>query len=124
MRCEPARVNPRCAATPLSARRIISNSLLHRPVALDGDPVAGAGVRPIIPHRVVLAGAVVPEGDRVLPPAEPALVFRDRRGLRWRRIVLDLRSDADDAPGEGGLTYSPFLPVSGWVRTTGCSARG
>src|SRR5260370_25106942 len=45
----------------------------NRPVALDGDPVARAGVRPVIPHRVVLAAAVVPERDRVFLPAEAAL---------------------------------------------------
>src|SRR6476620_1429717 len=48
----------------------------HRPVALHRDPVARAGVRPVIPHRVVLNAAIVPERDRVLAPAEAALEQR------------------------------------------------
>src|SRR6478672_2686903 len=48
----------------------------HRPVALHRDPVAGAGVRPVIPHRVVLDAAIVPERDRVLAPAKAALEQR------------------------------------------------
>ena len=42
-------------------------------LALDGDARAGARVRPVIPHRAVLGAAIVPEGDRVLGPAEAAL---------------------------------------------------
>src|SRR3954451_8897365 len=48
----------------------------HRPIALDRDPVARAGVRPVVPHRVVLDAAIVPERDRVLAPAEAALEQR------------------------------------------------
>src|SRR5688500_471864 len=47
-----------------------------RPVALHGHPEAGAGVRPVVPHRAVLCAAVVPERDRVLAPAEAALKQR------------------------------------------------
>ena len=51
---------------------------LHRPVAFDGDPVARAGVRPVVPHGAVLGAAVVPERDRPGPPAEPAGELRPR----------------------------------------------
>src|SRR5712691_9420078 len=54
---------------------------LNRPVALHRDAVAGAGVGPIVPHRVVLDAAVVPEGDRVLLPAKAALEQRVRHVL-------------------------------------------
>src|SRR5258708_21112471 len=45
----------------------------HRPLALHGHPRAGAGVRPVVPHRAVLGAAVVPERDGVFAPAEAAL---------------------------------------------------
>src|SRR5262245_15374044 len=52
---------------------------LHRPLALHRDAGAGSRVRPVIPHRAMLGAAVVPEGDRILGPAEATLkqrVFR------------------------------------------------
>src|SRR6266850_685128 len=48
----------------------------HRPLALHRHPRAGAGVRPVVPHRAVLGAAVVPEGDGVFGPAEAALEQR------------------------------------------------
>src|SRR5262245_19899809 len=57
-------------------------------VALDGDPVAGAGVRPVIPHRVVLDAAIVPERDRVLLPAEAALE------QRVGHVLVEIAQDA------------------------------
>src|SRR6202008_4541406 len=50
-------------------RRNASERLITR----DRHPISAAGVRPVVPHRVVLDAAVVPEGDRVLLPAEAAL---------------------------------------------------
>src|SRR5260370_12025267 len=74
----------------------------NRAVALDGDPVARAGVRPIIPHRVVLDAAVVPERDRVLLPAEAAL--EQRVGHVLVEIAQDavafVARDAIDVAGE------------------------
>src|SRR6185503_15848313 len=42
----------------------------ERFVACDGDAIAAARVRPVVPHRAMLDAAIVPEGDRVLAPAE------------------------------------------------------
>src|SRR5205823_1381791 len=88
----------RCAPPAL---RLLSSSL-HRAVALDGDPVAGAGVRPIIPHRVVLDAAIVPERDRVLAPAEAAL--EQRVGHVLIQVAQDavalVARDAVDVAGE------------------------
>src|SRR5260370_35398441 len=74
----------------------------NRAVALDGDPVARAGVRPIIPHRVVLDAAVVPERDRVRLPAEAAL--EQRVGHVLVEIAQDavalVARDAVDVAGE------------------------
>src|SRR5689334_18372713 len=61
--------------------------LLYRPVTLDCNPVARAGVRPVIPHRVVLDAAIVPERDRILAPAEAAL--EQRVGHVLVQIVQD-----------------------------------
>src|SRR5579883_1022998 len=51
------------------------------PVALNRDPVARAGMRPVIPHRMMLYAAIVPERDRVFLPAKPALEQRVRHVL-------------------------------------------
>src|SRR3954463_1583947 len=48
----------------------------HRLLPLHRHPRAGAGVRPVIPHRAVLGAAVVPERDGVFAPAEAALEQR------------------------------------------------
>src|SRR5258708_39956474 len=64
------------AAHAADPRRTSDRGSLDRPVALDGDPIAGARVRPIVPHRVMLDAAVVPERNRVLAPAEAALEQR------------------------------------------------
>jgi hypothetical protein len=47
-----------------------------RPVALDRHTAAGTDLRVIIPQRHVLNAAIVPERDRVGPPAKPHLEFR------------------------------------------------
>src|SRR5690242_7017524 len=62
-----------------SARSIRPAS--DRALALDGDARARARMRPVIPHRAVLRAAIVPEGDRVLGPAEAALEQRVLRVL-------------------------------------------
>src|SRR5712691_11690917 len=83
----------------------------NRAVALDGDPVARAGVRPIIPHRVVLDAAVVPEGDRVLAPAEAAL--EQRVGHVLVEVAQDavalVARDAVDVAGEALVDVERFL---------------
>ncbi|TMJ63050.1 MAG: glycogen synthase GlgA [Alphaproteobacteria bacterium] len=48
----------------------------ERAVALDRDPIAVAALREIVPHRVVLGAAIVPERHRAGLPAEAALEFR------------------------------------------------
>src|SRR5204862_3374414 len=60
--------------SPAQTRR--GRIVLEWAVACDGYPVSRARVRPIIPHRVVLDAAIVPERDRVLGPAEAALEQR------------------------------------------------
>jgi len=50
--------------------------LVKRLIALHGHPVAAAHRRDVIKYGVVLNAAVVPEGDRVLPPSEPAAKLR------------------------------------------------
>jgi Phosphatidylserine decarboxylase len=47
-----------------------------RPVALDRHTAAGTDLGVIIPQRHVLNAAIVPERDRVRPPAKPHLEFR------------------------------------------------
>ena len=72
-------------------------------VSGDGDPGAGAGLGVVVPHRVVLHAAVVPEGDRVLAPAEAALEVRVRDVLEQEveeGAALAL-GDPEDPPGEG-----------------------
>ena len=43
---------------------------LERLVAADGNAIAEAALREIVPHGVVHDAAVIPEGDGVLPPLE------------------------------------------------------
>src|SRR5262249_52036275 len=43
------------------------------PIAFDRHPTAGSRLRVVVPQRLVLDAAVVPEGDRMRLPAEPAL---------------------------------------------------
>src|SRR5206468_3878398 len=49
---------------------------IERAVALHRHPIAVAALREIIPHRVVLDRAVVPERHRVRLPAEAAVELR------------------------------------------------
>src|SRR5262245_32137339 len=50
----------------------------HWPVALDGHAAAGADLRIIVPQRLVLDAAIVPEGDRMRLPEEAHLEFLAR----------------------------------------------
>src|SRR3954452_22037503 len=60
------------AYRPIPRRPVRSD----RSIACDCYPEAGAGVRPVIPHRAVLHAPVIPERHRVLLPAEAALEQR------------------------------------------------
>src|ERR1700704_6059855 len=57
-----------------SVRQRVARS--HWSLPLHRHPCAGAGVRPVVPHRAVLDAAVVPERDGVFGPAETALEQR------------------------------------------------
>src|SRR5271163_2963860 len=46
-----------------------------RPLADDRYALAIAGIGEVVPYRMVLRHAVVPEGQRVRPPADAALEF-------------------------------------------------
>src|SRR6266404_8298322 len=72
----------------------------HRPLPLHRHPRAGAGVRPVVPHRAVLGAAVVPERDGVFGPAEAALeqrIFRMLVEIVEHRVAL-VAGNADDMP--------------------------
>src|SRR5437660_10758297 len=59
----------------------------ERAVALDRHATAGADPGVIVPQRHVLNTAIVPERDRVGPPAKPHLEFRP--GAVLEQIVQD-----------------------------------
>ena len=83
-------------------------------------------MRPVVPHRPVLRAAIVPEGDRVLGPAEAALeqrIFCVLVEIAQDRVALVARN-ADDVRREAAIDVKCLFPVTGCVRTTGCSARG
>src|SRR5271156_2030077 len=68
-------------ASPLGRLTPGAQPVAHRPtldrvVALDGDAVARARGRPVVPHGAVLDAAIVPERDRIRLPAETALEQR------------------------------------------------
>src|SRR6478672_6772660 len=83
----------------------------YRPVALHGDAMAGAGMRPIVPHRTMLRAAIVPERNRVRLPAEAAL---EQRVLRMvPQVVQDRRTliarQADDSLGKTSIYIKRLL---------------
>src|SRR5437868_8340602 len=94
------------------ARRDVNAPLVsHRPLALHRHAGAGAGVRPVIPHRAVLGAAVVPEGDRVFAPAEAALeqwIFRVLVEIGENSIALVL-GDADDVTRKAAVDIERLL---------------
>src|SRR5436189_2589102 len=64
-------------STPSQSKMTSTSPLVsERLVACDGDAISAARMGPIVPHRAMLDAAIVPEGDRVLPPAEAALEQR------------------------------------------------
>src|SRR5439155_12730326 len=77
----------------------------HRPFALHRHAGAGAGVRPVVPHRTVLGAAVVPERNRVLAPAEAALEQRVLRMLVeiGQDGIALVAGDTDDEAGEAAV---------------------
>lgn len=83
-------------------------------------------VRPVVPHRPVLRAAIVAERDRVLGPAEAALEKRILRVLEEMAQDRDalVARNANDVRCEAAIDLKRLLPVTGSVRTTGCSARG
>src|ERR1700743_1354042 len=111
-RCRDVRWNQNRALVlcfdAFSSREPVSTSLenaLNRPLALDGDTGAGAGMRPVIPHRAVLGAAIVPERNRVLGPAEAALKQRILRVLVeiGQHGIAFVAGDADDVVGEAAI---------------------
>src|SRR6516225_11788910 len=52
-----------------------------RPFASNGHAPSGARLRVVVPERLVLDAAVVPEGNRVRLPVEPHLEFLTRAEL-------------------------------------------
>src|SRR5260370_35742137 len=82
-----------------------------RPFPLHRHAGAGAGVRPVVPHRAVLGAAVVPERDRVLAPAEAALeqrIFRVLIEIVQHRVAL-VSGDAADVTRKPALDVERFL---------------
>src|SRR6185312_3405230 len=99
-------------STP-SQSKMTSTSVLvsERLVPGDGDPVAAAGVGPVVPHRPVLDAAVVPEGDRVRLPAETALeerVFHVLVEVVQDAVALVARH-ADQVAGESAIDVERLL---------------
>src|SRR5450432_1329714 len=80
-------------------------------VARDRDAIAAAGMGPVVPHGAVLDAAIVPEGDRVLLPAEAALEQRILHVLI--EVVQDsvalVARHADQAAGEAAVHVERLL---------------
>src|SRR4029079_12397371 len=82
-----------------------------RALAFDRDARARARVRPVVPHRPMLRAAIVPEGDRILGPAEAALEQRVLRVLveiTQDRVALVTRN-ADDVRRKAAIDIEGFL---------------
>src|SRR5580692_9098717 len=102
--------------TPASLRRVVAvmagaASSSRRPLPFHRHPGAGAGMRPVVPHRAVLGAAVVPERDGVLAPAEAALEQRVLHVLIeiiQHRVAL-VSGDADDVAGEAAVDIKRLL---------------
>src|SRR5262249_25900505 len=83
---------------------------LIRPVAADRDAVAVAPVRVIVPQRMMLGAAVVPERDRVRLPAKAHAELRRLDVAKQHgedRIAL-VAAHADDAGGEEAVHEQAF----------------
>src|SRR5260221_3200786 len=86
---------------------------------------AGLDLVVIVPQRHVLNTAIVPERDRVGPPAKPHLKFRP--GAVLEQIVQDGAALLFGKPVDMGgksLINSALRLLTGWVRTMGCDALG
>src|SRR5262249_60089218 len=70
------RVRPSVLAVSQRANSWTPDGSLDRPIALYRHTAAGTDLGVIIPQRHVLNAAIVPERDRVGPPAKPHLEFR------------------------------------------------
>src|SRR6266581_1105439 len=78
---------PSALAVRQRANSSTPDSGSDRPVALDRHTAPGTDLGVIIPQRHVLNAAIVPERDRVGPPAKPHLEFRP--GAVLEQIVQD-----------------------------------
>src|ERR1700741_3673366 len=79
--------------------------LVKRLIALHGHPVAPSHGREVIKNGVVLNAAVVPEGDRVLPPSESAAKLRPLNVLEQKveDRLAGIRLKFLDAGGEASI---------------------
>src|SRR5882724_10819222 len=69
--------NGAASAAPSNSRReSMSRGAIERLVAAHRDAMSVATMREVVEHRVVLDGAVVPEGHRVRLPLETAMELR------------------------------------------------
>ena len=106
-------------------------------VADDAGALHLADGGPVVHDRVVLGAAVVPDGDAVRPSSASAPGIRGSRPGRSGSSAVArrrARSPGRSARSAGvwklvkcvvkALTKRTFSPVSGCVRTTGCSASG
>src|SRR5476649_1961436 len=99
-------------STPSQSKMTSTPTLVSvRPVARDRDAIAAASVGPVVPHGAVLDAAIVPEGDRVLLPAEAALEQRVLHVLI--EVVQDavalVARHADQAAGEAAVHVERLL---------------
>src|SRR5712664_2090123 len=101
----------RPGAAVTGARRSRSGPV-ERPVALHGHAMAVPPLREVVPHRVVLGAAVVPERHRVDLPPEAALELGGLDVLveeREHRRAL-AAGELDDPGGEGPVDEEGLAP--------------
>src|SRR5579872_2285617 len=87
------------------------------PLADDGDALAVAGMREVVPDGVVLSAAVVPEYQRVGRPAHPALELQVRLHVPPEELqepVAFLAVELVDAGGEAAVDEEGE-PAVAWV---------
>src|SRR5687767_12585201 len=99
------------AASPLAPR----SRTVERRVALDRHAVPVPALREVIPHRVMLDGAVVPEGHGARLPAEAAVQLGRLHVAEEQlehRGALRLR-EPDDARGEPAVHEQRLAPGHG-----------
>src|SRR5262245_59531841 len=98
----------------------------ERPIAFDRNSAARAGLRVIVPECLVLDAAVVPEGDRMLLPAEADLEFLARAVLAQKledRAALVSRQPVDMggemSVDEQRLALGHGMGANDWMRRRG-----